>query len=715
MSTDTGSRPFVARNPKTGQELRYQTDQLLGTGGSGQVYLARRLPSDDDRFADEARKVALKVVHSPKWKGYLAEEARLLAKLQQDAERRSRGDRSFVHRLVRIGADGDVLEMDEGVGKASLIELEYLDGKTLQNWYDADWRPRGPIPAAEMLDEVLRIAHELGESLMQLSNVDGENIVHRDIKPENIMRTSQGLRLFDLNVAREVDEEMTRYIGTEGYMAPEVKSGEPYDQRADLYSTGVILWEIVHRRRFDPHIELRKEGGRLDLKWPTEDAKKLPDDVVAPLGELLTGLLVEQDRRMRSPADLLSLVMNLREPLLRNRRQADQLGALDMISLLFELRPSGLASVVTDTTARVPHQELQDFLRERMRVEDPLVPWLDQFVTEAATAPRPKRTLLLLAGNAGDGKSHLLRRLIRDRWKSRPEILARIHYISDATHALRPDASQYERLEGFFAPFADTDSKDDDRVHLIAMNTGIAIRFFEREGVRQRFATLYRELQRQLGLRRTAGNETSPPWRVEVVNLDLRNLVAKGEGGSPSFFEGMLDRLDPEREGSIPHPKWSECQTRCPASSLCPVAFNLRALRKEAPRRAVLKILERAALDTEIHLSPRNLWALLYWVFTGGIERYRVEGRNSTDMPCDVVRAQVQAGNSDWLMQGHFSELLFAKEGAGAPSVALSRLDPAFSSVQELDRREAAQIRDAQNAASRHITQESHDRQRRWW
>lgn len=690
MSTDTGSRPIVARDPSSNKEYRYQTDlTLLGSGASGEVLLARRLPSDegDDRFADDARKVALKMVFAPKWKAYLVEEARLLKKLQRVAEERGRADRTFVHRLVRIGAEGQVLNVDASIGKPSLIELEYLDGKTLQDWFDKDWKPRTDIAPEELLDEVLRVAHELSQALEQLADGDGEVIVHRDIKPDNIMRGSQGLRLFDLNIAREVDrEEMTQYIGTDGYMAPEVIAGRKYDQRADLYSVGVILWQIVHRRRFEFHLALQKDGEQLDLIWPTEESRRLPDHVAAPIHRLLRVLLVEADRRLPDARVFRQLVEQLREPLLRKKRQADRLRQLDMIGLLFELRPSGLASVVTDTAHGVPDQELQDYLRERMRVDDPLEGWLEQEVSAAATAPRQQRTLFLLAGNAGDGKSHLLRRLLRDRLKGRPDLLERIHHIADATHALRPSASQYERLNQFFAPFADVDPTDDERVHIIAMNTGIAIRFFEQPDMRERFATLYRELQRQLGLRRSGPGDTGTKWRVEVINLDLRNLVARGHNGLPSFLERMLDRLDPGKKDSIPQPKWDYCQTSCPAFSLCPVAFNLKALSGKVTRDAVLRILERAALDTEVHLSPRNLWGLLYWLVTGGAERYRVEGRNADDGPCDVVRAEVQANNANWLLQGHFSELLFAREGAGAPSIALARLDPAFSSVQEIER-----------------------------
>jgi serine/threonine protein kinase len=678
MSTDNGSRPIVAREARTGLEHRYQTDRELGEGASGQVFLARRLPSDDERFADDARKVALKVVYAPKWKGYLAEEAKHLLRLQKAADERALLERNFVNRLVRIGLEGAVLEdRDRG---ASIIELEYLDGVTLAQWYENEWRRRTSLSPADILDEVLRVAQELGEALSQLA---GEVMVHRDIKPENIMRTSQGLRLFDFNIARPVDEDMTRHIGTQGYMAPEVIDGK-YNQRADLYSVGVILWQIVHRRQLEPHLAFRKEGTRLSLIWPTEELRRLPGATSGPIQTLLDGLLVEEDRRLEDAAALLRVVEALRAPLLREGRAVDQLGALDMIGLLSELRPSGLASVVTDARDRVPDQELQDFLRARMQVDDPLEDWLEREVATAATASRPRRTLFLLAGNAGDGKSHLLR-LLRDRWRDRPEILRQVHFIADATHALSPRATQHARLEQFFAPFADATPSDDERVHLIAMNTGIAIRFFEGPGARERFATLYRELQRQLGLRRPDSTEKPLPFRVEVINLDLRNLVASATG-SRSFFERMLDRLDPEMAGSIPQPKWDYCRSKCPAFSQCPVAFNLQALRMDAPRRATLRILERAALDNEVHLSPRNLWALIYWIVTGGVDRYRVEGRDQNEGACDVVRAQVQGGHADWLMEGHFTELLFAPSGAGAPSVALARLDPAFSSVPELDR-----------------------------
>ena len=119
-------------------------------------------------------------------------------------------------------------------------------------------------------------------------------------------------------------------------------------------------------------------------------------------------------------------------------------------------------------------------------------------MSEAATTDPDLPTLFVLSGNAGDGKSHLLARL-RRRLAGRREVLDRLRIITDATHALQPDASQMNRLEEFFRPFADTEPVPTDRVHLIAINTGMVIKFFEHP-LGARYSRLYERLQHHLGL-----------------------------------------------------------------------------------------------------------------------------------------------------------------------------------------------------------------------
>lgn len=685
MSNHSGRKMIEATTTGTKRRVRYLTDEQLGQGTGARVIRARRLPDEDpeDRSAGSAelaQRVALKVSTASMWQGKLADEAGHLLRLLRGWQERSRNGDSEPYRIVRIGLDGEVMTADDGFGPCTLIELEYLDGVTLAWWLKEEWLPRREVGPERRFEEFCRVATQLGEALRQLGLGEGGLVIHRDIKPENIMRTSQGLRLFDFNVSREERGEAYTHAGTLGYMAPEVFDGRGHDHRADLWSAGAILWQVLHQRPFDLSADTASVDGRVYLRWPSPLAESLPDEMRQAAGEILNGLLCEPDRRFSSADDLLAAARRAWEPWLARRRREDQLQALDMIGLLCELRPSGLASVVTDTSGRVPQAELQAFLRERMQVDDPLESWLAEQVASAATARDRRRTLFVLAGNAGDGKSHLIYRLIRHRLQERPEVLSALHYIADATHALSPEGTQAERLSAFFAPFADRDASDDERVHLIAMNTGMVIRFFERN---ERFTTLYQTLQRQLGLRRPGRGDAAAPWRVEVVNLDLRDLLSPGPDGA-SFAERMLERLDPDDPAGIAHQKWATCQ-QCPALSLCPVAFNLRALQLPAPRGALLDLLRRASLDADVHLSPRNLWGFLYRLVTGGAERYEQAERPEGAGPCDVVRERAARRDGDWLMAGHLSELLFSQAGAGAPWTALTRQDPAYSAAPALD------------------------------
>ncbi|RKG86866.1 hypothetical protein D7W82_15185 [Corallococcus sp. CA049B] len=678
-----GSTQIVATD-KLGRSYRYQTDgEPIGVGSGGQVFLARLLPDTADAAADEARRVAIKVTQSPKWKTYLAEEARLLHRLQQEEDQLVARTGGGTYRLVRIQSGPEPLEVDDPY-RSALIELEYLDGITLRQWFDSTWIPAPVASPENVLDEILLIARQLAEALMQIESAE-IRLVHRDIKPDNVMRTSRGLRLFDFNVAREdTASTKTQHVGTPGYIAPEVLEGGVYDARADLYSVGVLLWEVVHRRKFDPYTDTVKVEGRAQLRWPTTAIADWPVSTTSVLQKLLNHLVADVNLRLPSAEALLQLVRDFDLQRTAPPVATDPLTNLDMIGLLSELRPSGLAAVVTDTQGKPSQQALQEYLRTRMQVNDALEDWLLSELRQAASACTTSRpTLFVLAGNAGDGKSHLLYRVLRKRLASSPHLLSRIRPIADATHALTPDASQADRLSTFFAPFADIEPVADDRIHLIAMNTGMVIRFFERAG--PRFAGLYRELQRQLGLRRATVGEIQPQWRVEVVNLDLRDLLAPTGAGEPSFAERMLDRLDPESVDSIPGPKWAGCRV-CPAVALCPVALNLRALKLPTTRHSLLRTLQRVGLDTDVHLSPRNLWGFLYRLVTGGTERYDIAVRTQDDGPCDVVRKQAEKGKGEWLLAGQFTETLFRQPNAGAIWQALTRHDPAFSSAPEVDR-----------------------------
>lgn len=660
--------------------IRYVIDDKLQEGNLSSVFRARRMSEreGEDNLpvpADEARRVVLKVASSLKQKGRLADEARLLERIGRAFDAAARPGR--VNRVVRI-AEGPVPLKTED-GKAEVIELEFLDGKNLRQWLDEDWTHASKDPE-KILRKTLELARQLAEALAQLASVGGvEPLIHRDIKPENLIVTSDGLKLIDFNVSRE--GEGYTFVGTPGYLAPEVMGGDVQDARLDLWGAGVVLWEVATGAKFVQAKDMViGTDGLLQLKWPSSH-EGWRQDWWSGLGDLFCGLLAPAPKRLRNAAEMLARIATVEQVLPERTPVEIALRDVDMIGLLSELRPQGILSVVSSGEDARHHGALLEYLRHRMQVDDPLEGWLMSQIDTHLRAADPRPVLVMLAGNAGDGKSHLIRRLLQQR---RDAWLPGLQVISDATHAQSPTASQTERLRAFFAPFAAGAPASDRRVHLIAMNTGMVIRFFEKEPA---LSSLFDELKRQLGLRLAkAGEHGSSHFHVKVVNLDLRDLV-RPSSHSVSFFERMLDRLRLDDARSIPGAKWAECEA-CSAVSMCPVAFNLRALAMPQPRKALISLLRRAALDSEIHLSPRNLWGFLYRLVTGGIERYERtdEGAGAVAGACDVVRAKVSARDGAWLMAGHFTEILFSQQDAGAPWGTIAGLDPAFSSHPVIER-----------------------------
>jgi tetratricopeptide (TPR) repeat protein/predicted Ser/Thr protein kinase len=201
----------------------------IGAGGMGEVYLA-----EDTRLH---RKVALKTLTgdatTPERRARLLHEARAAATLSHPA----------------IAAVYDVV--DEGT-RAWLV-MEYVEGETLGRRL-----ARGPLPVAEAIALATTLLDGVAEAHRR-------GILHRDLKPSNLMITPGGsIKILDFGVARiRIDgEAATRtggpytaaqsVIGSPGYMAPEQLAGRPIDARADLYSAGVVLSEMLSGARGVP-------------------------------------------------------------------------------------------------------------------------------------------------------------------------------------------------------------------------------------------------------------------------------------------------------------------------------------------------------------------------------------------------------------------------------------------------------------------------------
>ncbi|MFJ4159517.1 Stk1 family PASTA domain-containing Ser/Thr kinase [Microbacterium testaceum] len=208
---------------------RYRVDDLIGRGGMASVY----------RGYDQTlgRTVAIKVL-----KADLAGDAAFRTRFRLEAQAASRMAHPTIVRVFDAGEDVET-GVDGHERPVPYIVMELVHGRLLKDVIAA-----GPVPT----DDALRYVDGILEAL-EYSHRAG--VVHRDIKPGNVMITDSGrVKVMDFGIARAVSDssstvaETTAIVGTAAYFSPEQAKGESVDARADLYSTGVVLYELLTGR-----------------------------------------------------------------------------------------------------------------------------------------------------------------------------------------------------------------------------------------------------------------------------------------------------------------------------------------------------------------------------------------------------------------------------------------------------------------------------------
>ena len=238
-----------------GKELgRYLIVESLGEGGMAAVY------KGFDRRLD--RDVAIKVILP----GHVHDEM-----FVKRFEREARAVAHLTHtNIVGVHDYGT----EEGI---SYLVMAYIPGGTMKDLLGK------PIPWQ-------KAARKLAPIARALEYAHQKGIIHRDIKPANILVTQSGdLMLTDFGIAKAVDsEEMTKLtqtgtgIGTPAYMAPEQGMGEEIDHRADIYSLGIVFYEMVTGRppfRADTPIAVMMKHVNHPLPRPTEFVPDLPEEL----------------------------------------------------------------------------------------------------------------------------------------------------------------------------------------------------------------------------------------------------------------------------------------------------------------------------------------------------------------------------------------------------------------------------------------------------
>ncbi|MBV8945180.1 MAG: serine/threonine protein kinase [Solirubrobacterales bacterium] len=195
---------------------RYRLEARIGAGGMSTVY----------RATDETlqRQVAIKLMHRE-----IATDSDQLERFRREARAVAQLSHPHIVGVIDYGEDG---------GRPYIV-FEYVEGETLKERI----RRNGRLPITEAVAYAIEVARALGTA-------HARHIVHRDVKPQNVLIDEEGsAKVTDFGIARTLDEEgLTadgRVLGTTDYVSPEQALGRPVTGQSDLYSLGIVLYEMV--------------------------------------------------------------------------------------------------------------------------------------------------------------------------------------------------------------------------------------------------------------------------------------------------------------------------------------------------------------------------------------------------------------------------------------------------------------------------------------
>lgn len=254
---------------------RYKVEGMLGAGGMGEVYLAF------DSVLN--RKFALKILPAE----YVADADRL-QRFRREAQTVSALNHPNIVTIYDVGSFEDL----------HFIATEFIEGKTVRTLIDEGLSLNDTLAIIAQTAEALAAAHQ-------------NNVVHRDIKPENIMVRPDGyVKILDFGLAKLVENKLLltnendvlktqkgMVMGTLAYMSPEQATGDAVDHRTDIWSLGIVLYEMLTGvKPFKANDKKAAYNAILSLEpQPVSSI----DDSLPPLLDSILGKFLEKDREMR--------------------------------------------------------------------------------------------------------------------------------------------------------------------------------------------------------------------------------------------------------------------------------------------------------------------------------------------------------------------------------------------------------------------------------
>lgn len=257
---------------------RYKILEEVGTGGMAVVYKAQDILLD--------RIVAVKILHAK-----YGDDHDFVVRFRQEAQAAAKLSHPNIVNIYDVGYDENV----------HYIVMEYVRGETLKEYIEK----HGHLP----INTSIQITFDIGEAL---ENAHKNGIVHCDIKPHNILVTETGrIKVADFGIARAVNSSATNkddhaVLGSVHYFSPEQASGGPVDERTDIYSLGVVMYEMmtgVVPFEGETAISVALQHVQDDIPLPTKYNRRIPRLVEQCI---LKAMAKNPDDRFQSIAEMMS-------------------------------------------------------------------------------------------------------------------------------------------------------------------------------------------------------------------------------------------------------------------------------------------------------------------------------------------------------------------------------------------------------------------------
>lgn len=599
---------------------KFYVQKVLDAGGSGRVYKVYD-PIRDRTFAIkvfEATSLSLE---------FLKREVRTLEQIQHP-------------HIVRFQGWGKLAQSER-----FYLLTDFVEGEDLHAYTTPDRR----LPVRDAVNLVLQLLSALSaihpdvERLTELrakmkddeveeaeyeefGRLQESGFLHRDIKPANLMLSANGLMLVDFNIAARASQAGRTYVGTPGYMLPEVGL-LPWDADGDLFAAGIVLYELVTGRH--PYPERQPDAET----QPTDPRTYVPELHPALAEILLRAVSCDATQRYHSARRFREELLGLGEVYVQAPEvapvctgltlepgEADKLNynpyVTRFLRLYSQARRDNSGTRGLDEIARLTYVPTR----------------LDRLLRPAVLNGRYR--LVIITGNAGDGKTAFIKQLEETAGAQtvvHPTDNAGEFTYNGLRFVTNYDGSQDEGAERandlvlteFFAPFADATiacAPDESAVHVIAINEGRLIDFFgatpgvHNAGAAAQFSRLGALLERFFASAPADGGTPDvsvlPDWLL-VVDLNRRSVVARDpEADNLSIFERQLAALlKPEF--------WEACHC-CDLRERCPVNYNVSTLADPASgaevRERLRTLFEIVHLRRQLHITMRDLRSALSWV-----------------------------------------------------------------------------------------------------